>query len=239
MKRVGPLADVTTVPLLENLVDSSGGVVSGIVLFSVGIRLFGQIFQFFSTKLQIEETNRREKYLIYKLKDYHYINSPRQLYDEAQLKNKDKTSVKIQEERYIHESNSDSNGMKFSWIRPIRLSTRILPNLIPIPFFILGAYASRSLVKTKLVDLGGMEFIQDSSVLWLDNLITPDPYLAVCSGILGIIAFRASAAVRADIKCKQKYLNAVEKQFFDYSPSEDRNTDQYKRVRYSPGAYYN
>ena len=97
--------------------------------------------------------------------------------------------------------------------------------MLPIPLFVLGAYAARSLVNSKLTDLGGMEFARDSSVLWLENLVVPDPYLAICSGLLGITAFRTSAAVRAEITYKTKYLTSAENHFFN--PKLD------ERVRWS------
>ena len=62
----------------------------------------------------------------------------------------------------------------------------MLPMLAPVPLFIGGSLSARSLVTSENVDLAGDAFRVDSALLWMDDLIMPDPVL----GIAGMFDFK-------------------------------------------------
>ena len=60
---LGPVADATTKPILEAIIEMTNDSVYGLVLFTVLLRSLGQLSVYKSMKLEIEELKRRENYL--------------------------------------------------------------------------------------------------------------------------------------------------------------------------------
>ena len=57
------MADATTKPILDAIIEMTNDPVSGLVLFTVLLRSLGQLSVYKSMKLEIEESKRRENYL--------------------------------------------------------------------------------------------------------------------------------------------------------------------------------
>ena len=57
------MADATTKPILDAIIEMTNDPVSGLVLFTVLLRSLGQLSVYKSMKLEIEELKRRENYL--------------------------------------------------------------------------------------------------------------------------------------------------------------------------------
>ena len=53
--------------------------------------------------------------------------------------------------------------IRMRFLGPLGAIKTILPNLLPVPFFILGAISTRLLVHSKMEDISGMQFAQDQS----------------------------------------------------------------------------
>ena len=60
---VGPVADATTKPILDSIIELTNDSVCGLVLFTVLLRSLGQLSVYKSMKLEIEELRRRENFL--------------------------------------------------------------------------------------------------------------------------------------------------------------------------------
>lgn len=60
---VGPVADATTKPILDSIIELTNDSVCGLVLFTVLLRSLGQLSVYKSMKLEIEELKRRENFL--------------------------------------------------------------------------------------------------------------------------------------------------------------------------------
>ena len=57
------MADATTKPILDAIIEMTNDPVSGLVLFTVLLRSLGQLSVYKSMKLEIEELKRRENFL--------------------------------------------------------------------------------------------------------------------------------------------------------------------------------
>ena len=60
---LGPVADATTKPILDSIIELTNDSVCGLVLFTVLLRSLGQLSVYKSMKLEIEELKRRENFL--------------------------------------------------------------------------------------------------------------------------------------------------------------------------------
>ena len=125
-----------------------------------------------------------------------------------------------------------SSKSKNKFWGPLTRPKIILPNLMPIPLFILGAVSSRNLVSSTVTDIGGMSFALDTSLLWMQSLATPDTTMAIIAATSGLISFHLTQCHRTDFNVKRKYLNVSEVLF--YSPD---NPNMYQ-VRKLPKRFF-
>ena len=109
-----------------------------------------------------------------------------------------------------------SSKSKNKFWGPLTRPKIILPNLMPIPLFILGAVSSRNLVSSTVTDIGGMSFALDTSLFWMQSLAIPDTTMAIIAATSGLISFHLTQCHRTDFNVKRKYLNVSEVLF--YSP---------------------
>ena len=109
-----------------------------------------------------------------------------------------------------------SSKSKYKFWGPLTRPKIVLPNLMPIPLFILGAISSRSLVSSTVTDIGGMSFALDTSLFWMESLATPNTTMAVIAATSGFISFHLTQCHRTDFNVKRKYQNVSEVLF--YSP---------------------
>ena len=60
---IGPVADATTKPTLDSIIEMTNDSVCELVVFTVLLRSLGQLSVYKSMKLEIEELKRRENFL--------------------------------------------------------------------------------------------------------------------------------------------------------------------------------
>ena len=119
-------------------------------------------------------------------------------------------------ERIKYDSEISSKSKNKFW-GPLTKPKIILPNLMPIPLFILGAVSSRQLVSSTVTDIGGMSFALDTSLFWMQSLAIPDTTMAIIAATSGLVSFHLTqCGTRTDFNVKRMYLNVSEVVF--YSP---------------------
>ena len=118
-------------------------------------------------------------------------------------------------ERIKYDSEISSKSKNKFW-GPLTKPKIILPNLMPIPLFILGAVSSRQLVSSTVTDIGGMSFALDTSLFWMQSLAIPDTTMAIIAATSGLVANHLTQCHRTDFNVKRKYLYVSEMLF--YSP---------------------
>jgi len=112
--------------------------------------------------------------------------------------------------------NFDEKNIQASYKGPLTIGKIILPNLYPIPLFIICGYTMRQAAMTAESDLSGTCWMRDSSFLWIDSLATYDAGMSILAGASTFFAFRlASCGIRRRITTKQAYLKDCENIFFN------------------------
>jgi len=112
--------------------------------------------------------------------------------------------------------NFDQKSPQSSYKGPLTLGKIILPNLYPIPLFIIGGYTMRQAAMMAESDLAGNAWMRDSSFLWIDSLATYDFGMSILAGASTFYAFRlASCGVRRRMTTKQAFLKDCENIFFN------------------------
>lgn len=110
----------------------------------------------------------------------------------------------------------DQKNLQSTYKGPLTMGKIILPNLYPIPLFIIGGYTMRQAAMTLESDIVGNVWMRDSSFLWMDSLAIYDSGMTILAGISTFYAFRlSSCGIRRRITTKQTYLKDCENIFFN------------------------